>query len=113
MSTDDTQVPLDPSLSPPPDPPASDGKVECPECHKPVRADYLANHLVRIHDIGRKRPFRKRGTVAAGNGELDLGDLSVDAVLTQLVEARWPVSVPTRKLRELVEVRAVLERFLG
>lgn len=123
--------------------PRADGKISCTVCGGWVKPTYMQAHMVKMHDMGRKREFKPRPasrgkkTGASKPGpkpkakathpaviEPGLGKqtpvpepaeepLTVDGILATLVELRWPVSMPTRKVLEMADVRAVLQRFLA
>ena len=113
-------------VSPPEAETLIDGKVECPECGKPVKATYLQGHMLKQHHIGRQREFksRKKGTNSKPKGtevaiptppqpQSTEEPLTVDGIMTTLVELRWPHAVPTKKVAEMLEIRTALEKFLS
>jgi uncharacterized Zn finger protein (UPF0148 family) len=110
------------------EPVVPEGKTFCPHCEKNISTTYFDKHLVKIHDIGRKREYKARVNKGAAVTppkakklrEVEIEPeykhdepLTVDGILATLVELRWPHTMPTKKVLEMVEVRAALAKFLS
>lgn len=105
----------------------------CDVCGKDISSNNFAAHQLKQHGIGRKRPFKPRASkgmsdvtkpkpkppVVYGNVPVpsvavpSVDDpLTVDGILATLVELRWPHTMPTKKVLEMVDLRVALEKFL-
>jgi hypothetical protein len=113
------------NMVPPPPPPPEADKVPCPECKKLVKATYLQGHMLKQHRIGRKREFKERkkgtnskpktevATIPAPEPQQPEEPLTADGVMSTLIELRWPHSMSTKRVQEMIELRTALEKFLS
>jgi uncharacterized C2H2 Zn-finger protein len=94
-------------------------EFKCDQCDKTFdRPDKLARHIPAAHRPRKpRRPkpiidMRQRPEVLPVVAPGDEA-LTVDGIVHTLIELRWPQMMPTQKVFEMDELKAVLEKFLA